>query len=290
MKYRITHTTRYDYSNNVSLCHNVARLLVRNTRRQRCIASEIRIDPVPANISEWTDIFGNKQVNFSIETPHKQLVVTAVSSVELDIRRELDMQYPVTWEQAVEFMKTETDPETVEARLYLLQSDFTNSSDPIATYARPSFTQGRPLVEAVEELMHRIYKDYDYDPGFSTIATPLRDVIEHKRGVCQDFAHLAIACLRSLGLAARYVSGYIQTFPPEGQEKLVGADASHAWFSVYVPQRGWMDFDPTNAKIPLEQHITTAWGRDYADVAPLKGVLYGGGRHRLDVAVSVEQL
>ena len=131
---------------------------------------------------------------------------------------------------------------------------------------------------------------FTYDPGFSTIATPLRDVIEHRRGVCQDFAHFAIACLRSMGLAARYVSGYIETIPPEGKEKLVGVDASHAWFSIYVPQRGWMDFDPTNAKIPLDQHITTAWGRDYADVAPLKGVVYGGGKHRLGVAVNVERL
>jgi transglutaminase-like putative cysteine protease len=290
MKYRVTHTTSYDYSNQVSLCHNLARVLVRDTARQRCLKSEVRIDPQPAGIRQWTDLFGNRQVNFSIEMPHKRLVVTALSEVEIEIEAALDMLFPMSWEKAVEFLQNEQDPETLEARLYLLHTDFTEHSKEVAAYAHPSFTPGRPLIEAVEDLMHRINKDFTYHPGFTTIATPLHDVIHHKRGVCQDFAHLAIACLRSQGLAARYVSGYIETIPPEGKEKILGADASHAWFSIYVPQRGWMDFDPTNAQIPLEQHITTAWGRDYADVAPLKGIVYGGGRHSLKVAVDVERL
>ncbi len=139
--------------------------------------------------------------------------------------------------------------------------------------------------------MHRIYKDFKYDPHFSSIATPLEEVLEHRKGVCQDFAHLAIACLRMQGLAARYISGYLETIPPKGKKRLVGADASHAWFSVYVPHLGWIDFDPTNAKIPDEQHITAAWGRDYADVAPLKGVIFGGGdKNKLEVSVDVERL
>ena len=290
MKYRVTHTTSYNYSSQVSLCHNVARVLVRDTGRQRCMTTVVQIDPQPADMKEWTDLFGNRQVNFSIETPHKRLVVTAVSDVELVTAPALDMVFPISWEKAVAFLQNEKDPETLQARLYLLHTDFTEHSREVVDYAQPSFTPGRPLIEAVEDLMHRINRNFTYHPGFTTIATPLHDVILHKRGVCQDFAHLAIACLRSQGLAARYVSGYIETIPPKGKEKLVGADASHAWFSVYVPQRGWMDFDPTNAQIPLEQHITTAWGRDYADVAPLKGIVYGGGKHSLRVAVNVERL
>jgi transglutaminase-like putative cysteine protease len=290
MRYRVTHATTYDYSSNVSLCHNVARLLVRDTRRQHCHSSVLHIEPPPSGMNEWTDLFGNRQVNFSIETPHDRLVVRATSEVELETGAALDMLFPVSWESAVEMMKTEKDADTLEARLYLLRTDFTEAGPEVVEYARASFPPGRSLIEGVEDLMHRINRDFTYDPGFSTIATPLRDVIAHKRGVCQDFAHFAIACLRSMGLAARYVSGYIETLPPEGKEKLVGVDASHAWFGVYVPQRGWMDFDPTNARIPLDQHITIAWGRDYADVAPLKGVVYGGGKHRLGVAVNVERL
>jgi transglutaminase-like putative cysteine protease len=155
----------------------------------------------------------------------------------------------------------------------------------------PSFSAGRPLLEAVHDLMRRIHRDFTYDPHFSSIATPLQQVLAHRRGVCQDFAHLAIACLRSQGLAARYVSGYLETLPPPGGEKLVGADASHAWFGVYVPYQGWVDFDPTNDQVLADRHITAAWGRDYADVAPLKGVLFGGGsEHRLTVEVDVERL
>jgi transglutaminase-like putative cysteine protease len=173
----------------------------------------------------------------------------------------------------------------------VLESEFIEFSDEVRNYTSTSFTPGRPILQAVDDLMHRIYKEFDYVPGFSTIATPLDDVLRHRKGVCQDFAHLAIACLRMQGLAARYVSGYLETIPPKGKERLVGADASHAWFSVYVPHQGWIDFDPTNAQIPAEQHITAAWGRDYADVAPLKGVIFGGGKkHQLDVAVDVERI
>ena len=157
-------------------------------------------------------------------------------------------------------------------------------------YAIPSFPVGRPIVDAVDDLVKRIHRDFTYDPQFTTIATPLLDVLKHRRGVCQDFAHVAIACLRSLGLAARYVSGYIETIPPAGQARLVGADASHAWFSLYVPEWGWLDFDPTNNQMASDQHIILAVGRDYQDVTPLKGVLFGGGKHQLDVSVDVERL
>jgi transglutaminase-like putative cysteine protease len=292
MKYRVTHSTKYSYNKNVTLCHNIAHLLPRNTRNQTCVLSELQINPMPSNVNEWADLFGNRQASFSIQDPHKELTVTAISEVEVvPTYSLLGKVFPVSWEQAVEHLRTTSDPEVLDARLYVLESDFIDFIPEVAKYSKPSFTSGRPLVEAVEDLMHRIYKDFTYDPGFSTIATPLREVLEHRKGVCQDFAHLAIACLRMQGQAARYVSGYLETIPPEGKEKLVGADASHAWFSVYVPYQGWIDFDPTNAKIPEEQHITVAWGRDYSDVAPLKGVIFGGGdENKLDVAVDVERI
>ena len=292
MKYRVTHITKYHYSKNVSLCHNVAHLLPRTTPQQTCSISELKISPMPSNTSEWSDIFGNRQASFSIEKPHTELVVTATSEVEVKTASSLiDAAFPISWERAVEHLKTSSDPETIETRMYVLESEFIEFSDDIKNYSQKSFTPDRGLLEAVEDLMHRIFKEFKYDPGFSSIATPLEEVLEHRKGVCQDFAHLAIACLRMQGLAARYVSGYLETIPPKGKKRLVGADASHAWFSVFVPHLGWVDFDPTNAKIPDEQHITAAWGRDYADVAPLKGVIFGGGdNNKLEVSVDVERL
>jgi len=292
MKYRVTHITKYQYSKNVTLCYNVAHLLPRTTPQQTCSVSELKISPLPTNTNEWSDIFGNRQASFSIEKPHNELIVTAISEVEVATAGSLlDEAFPTSWEQAVEHLKTSTDPETIETRMFVLESEFIEFSDDIKKYSLESFSVGRPLLEAVEDLMHRIYKEFKYDPGFSSIATPLEEVLKHRKGVCQDFAHLAIACLRMQGLAARYISGYLETVPPEGKERLVGADASHAWFSVFVPHLGWVDFDPTNAKIPDEQHITAAWGRDYADVAPLKGVIFGGGaKNKLEVSVDVEPI
>ena len=157
-------------------------------------------------------------------------------------------------------------------------------------YAYDSFAPGRPFLDAVQDLTHRIYQDFTYDPHFTTVITPLSEVFEHRRGVCQDFAHFALACLRGMGLAARYVSGYLETLPPPGQPKLQGADASHAWLSVYLPEQGWFDFDPTNDQPRTEQYITIGWGRDYGDITPVKGILYGGGDHKLEVSVDVERI
>lgn len=292
MKYRVTHSTKYHYSKNVTRCHNVAHLLPRVTPRQSCDISELNISPLPASVSEWTDFFGNRQASFSIEKPHDELIVTAISEVEVIADSSLLAEaFPISWEQAVEHLKTASDEQDIDARMYVLESEFIEFSDDIKKYGTKSFTPGRPLLETVEDLMHRIFKEFDYVPGFSSIATPLEEVLKHRKGVCQDFAHIAIACLRMYGIAARYVSGYLETIPPKGKKRLVGADASHAWFSVYVPHQGWIDFDPTNAKIPDEQHITAAWGRDYADVAPLKGVIFGGGdKNKLDVSVDVERI
>jgi transglutaminase-like putative cysteine protease len=292
MKYRVTHTTKYQYRIPVSHCYNVAHLLPRTTPQQFCRVSELKIVPLPASINEWNDLFGNRQVSFDIQQAHTELTVTATSEVEVKSQGTLlGNAFPISWEQAVNHLRTSPNADTIDAQQYTLESDFIEFSDGIDAYSKDSFLAGRPLLEAVEEFMHRIYKDFEYDPGFSNIATPLEDVLKHRKGVCQDFAHLAIAGLRMRGLAARYVSGYLETLPPAGQTRLVGADASHAWFSVFVPHQGWIDFDPTNAQLPAEQHITVAWGRDYADVAPLKGVLFGGGdKHKLDVSVDVQRL
>jgi transglutaminase-like putative cysteine protease len=292
MKYSVSHTTHYRYSAPVSLCHNVAHLRPRATPRQTCHSSQLSVTPLPSKVHSWVDLFGNHQDYFSIQEPHTELSVTALSEVEVVANGDLlDSAFPIAWEQALDHLRQASDPQVLEARQFTLESNFIEFSNGIMEYAADSFTAGRPLLEAVHDLMQRIHRDFTYDPHFSSIATPLQQVLEHRRGVCQDFAHLAIACLRAQGMAARYVSGYLETRPPPGQEKLVGADASHAWFGVYVPYQGWVDFDPTNDQIPADQHITAAWGRDYADVAPLKGVLFGGGEdHQLEVAVDVQRI
>jgi transglutaminase-like putative cysteine protease len=292
MKYRVTHTTKYSYSKNVTLCHNVAHLLPRTTSNQKCELSELKIDPRPMAFNEWTDIFGNRQACFSIERAHDELTVSAISDVEVfDANSLLDNAFPMTWEDTVEHLQRTNNEDCIEASMFLFESEYIEFSDNIRKFSEPTFKPRRPLLDAVKDLMHRIYDEFEYDPSFSSVATPIEEVLEHRKGVCQDFAHVAIACLRMQGIAARYVSGYIETVPPEGKERLVGADASHAWFSVYVPHLGWVDFDPTNAKIPDEQHITVAWGRDYSDVAPLKGVIFGGGnKSKLHVSVDVQRL
>ena len=202
---------------------------------------------------------------------------------------QLDFAEHLAWEEIRQRLQTDMDPEVLELRQYILDSPMIPMVPELQTYAEKSFPKERPLLEAVGELTARLYTDFTYDPNFTTIATPLVDVIQHRRGVCQDFAHLSIGCLRALGLAARYVSGYIETDPPPDHVPLAGADASHAWFSVYLPQLGWVDFDPTNNQIPVDRHITVAWGRDYSDVTPLKGVVFGSGTHELSVSVDCQR-
>jgi transglutaminase-like putative cysteine protease len=227
-------------------------------------------------------------VYFSVQDIHQSLEVTAVSHVRVAPRPLAESRSSAPWEKARRALRDDPDPEVREARQFVLESPFVSCSRAIRDYASESFPSGRALLEAVMDLTQRIYRDFTYDPHFTTLATPLSEVMGKRRGVCQDFAHLATACLRSLGLAARYVSGYLETLPPPGQAKLVGADASHAWIAVYLPGEGWAEFDPTNDCMAGERHITLAWGRDYGDVAPLKGVMSGGGSHTLKVAVDVE--
>ena len=292
MRYRVVHHTEYQYPEPVTLCHNEAHLSPRVGPRQQLLRHELTIDPPPSAQTRREDFFGNAVEYFAIQLAHTRLAVTATSEVELAVHDpQLHFQVQNSWEMAAARTRSETTRATLEARQFTLASPMVAASPEIAAYAAASFTSGRPLLDAVHDLMGRIHRDFTYDPGFTTIATPLAHVFEHRRGVCQDFAHLAIACLRAFGLAARYVSGYIETLPAPGQAKLVGADASHAWFAVYDPDAGWLDFDPTNNQIPIDQHITVAWGRDYADITPLKGIIFGGGAsHSAQVAVDIERL
>ena len=286
MNYRITHQTHYEYAETVSLCHNQARLSPRSFFNQTCLNSHIAIDPQPASFRERKDFFGNRTAYCSIEQPHNTLSVTAKSDVHILSQTQFASDMP--WETACHILKNGPNPLAV--RQFVLDSPKVATSPKLAHYAAPSFSKGRPLIEAVSDLTQRIYNDFDYVPGFTTISTPLSDVFKHRKGVCQDFAHLSIGCLRAMGLAARYISGYLETWTPPNKEHLVGADASHAWFSVYLPNHGWIDFDPTNNLRPDDRHITVAWGRDFADVTPLKGVVLGGGQHALTVSVTVEPI
>jgi transglutaminase-like putative cysteine protease len=318
VKYRITHTTLYSYSQPVGLCQNEARLQPRNFWRQSCDNSRFDILPTPMDFHERIDFFGNRVAYFAIQQPHKQLTVTAISEVTVFPKENtLDLFNQLSWEQVrtllqdssllgqvqiqgqgqmqsqqvqAQFQSRDQSLELLDAKQYLLDSPMISVTQELADYAQPSFLPNRTLVDVVHDLMGRIYQDFIYDPTFTTIATPLSDVLNFRRGVCQDFAHLAIGCLRACGIAAKYISGYVETLPKPGTQRLVGADASHAWFSVYIPGSGWLDFDPTNNKVPLDQHITLAWGRDYSDVTPLKGIAYGGGQNTLSVSVDVLRL
>ena len=294
MRFRISHVTRYAYSDPVSLCHSVTHLKPRETPFQHCRSSQVRVLPWPSVSREHRDLFGNRVNYFSIQQSHSELEVSAVS--EVDVGDQLVPQEADTpaWEKVRDSLHEDRDADTIAARFFALPSPAIPTTRMALDYAQSSFTPGRPILEAAHDLMSRIFAEFEYDPAFTTVATPLATALEHRRGVCQDFAHVGIACLRGLGLPARYVSGYLETLPPPGQPKLRGADASHAWFSVFVPgltQTGcWVDFDPTNDCLIHQQHITTAIGRDYQDVTPVRGVFYGGGEHQLSVAVDVDRL
>ncbi|MGS2744340.1 transglutaminase family protein [Halomonas sp. LS-001] len=283
MKYTLRHTTRYEYSAAVTLCHNEARVLPRSTELQQCGATELSILPAPQVQMERRDIFGNRVLYFSLEEIHRALEVTAITPIETAPPATLPSHSP-GWEQVAAQLDQQGE---FDLELYRLDSPFVRRHADLAAFAGRCFTPNRPIVEAALALNRLIYEDFEYDPSFTTLATPLADVLNSQRGVCQDFAHLMIGALRSVGLAARYMSGYLETRPPPGQPRLVGADASHAWLAVWIPDWGWLALDPTNGSIAGEQHPVLAWGRDYADVAPLKGVMNGGGDHQLAVEVDV---
>ncbi len=229
--------------------------------------------------------------SISLQSAHTVLELTATSLVEVNaelLGDELDLGN--TCARVRQLLREAGDRETLLAREFVLPSPLVDYQDALRDYAAPFLREDRPFVSAVRELTQQIYQDFQYDPDFTDVATPLSEVFRHRKGVCQDFAHLAIGCIRAMGFPARYISGYLETLPPPGREKLVGSDASHAWFAVYSPGEGWFEFDPTNDRMAGNQHIVTAWGRDYADVPPLRGVIFGGGSsHKLSVSVDVNR-
>ncbi len=292
MRFRVKHVTEYEYQERVAQCYNLAFLVPRNTDRQQCLDSHIHIEPFSAWSSRNEDYFGNTAFHFEIQAPHERLVITSESEVNVDTQNAAQrLDFGISYAQALELLATSRTTEIREVKEFLLTSPAVKLNDDITAYAKASFSPNRPVLSCVRELTSRIYEDFKYDPEATSVATPLEEVFAKKAGVCQDFAHFEIACLRAMGLPARYVSGYIETLPPPGEEKLLGSDASHAWIAVYSPSEGWYEFDPTNDKLAADQHIITAWGRDYFDVTPLKGVIFGGGESpKLNVSVDVTRI
>lgn len=289
-RFRVVHRTHYQYALPVEICHSEAHLKPRSTPRQRCIATVLDFDPAPDVERDRLDYFGNVVTYFAAQLPGARLVVVATSEVEVTTPAEGEPSESPPWEEARAEIRAGLDRELLLARELALDSPLVAASPELHEYAAPSFPPGRPLHQAVADLTRRIHRDFAYDPGTTTVATPPAVALERRRGVCQDFAHVAIGCLRSVGLPGRYISGYLETVPPQGGAVLRGAAASHAWAATFVPGYGWLEIDPTNDQVPPRQHVTVAWGRDYADVAPLKGVLLGGGDHVLEVGVEVERL
>lgn len=290
MLYSVEHTTKYQYHEQVSLCHNIAALVPRNTDTQTCRSFNIIISPLPEVLEEHIDFFGNKLYYFVIEQEHEELTVTVRSQVEIINGMETKLPYPVhSWESVRDMLLASTG-EYMNEKQFTHPTEITAATEEIRSYAQRSFTAGRPLFEAAYDLINRIYTDFTFTPGFTTISTPLSVVMKERKGVCQDFAHLAISCIHSMGLPARYVSGYLETVAPEGKEKLTGVDASHAWIAVFIPGMGWVDFDPTNNQLANEQYITIGWGRDYFDIIPLKGVIMSSNPHELAVSVDVKRV
>ena len=260
MQFHITHTTQYKYNVPVGRCYNLAHMIPRDTRRQSCSRHHLRVSPQPSNAHKHADYFGNKAYFFTIQKNHDELEITVESEVTMEpVTQGASLDLSPTCEEVYQRLHKSHESECLLAREYCLDSPMIRASETLKGYAAQSMVNGRAFLASVMELNQRIFNDFTYDPGFTTVATPLHEVFEHKRGVCQDFAHFAIGCLRSLGYAARYVSGYLETLPPPGQEKLVGADATHAWFEVYCPEDGWIEFDPT--KIPwLQNSISSRLG------------------------------
>jgi transglutaminase-like putative cysteine protease len=290
MIYRIVHRTTYKYKYPVSVGNHVSCLKPRSLLHHQLAHSELRIQPAPAIRTERVDYFGNLLCFFTIQEPHKELVVEARSEVILEGDPTPWPQQPLPWEEAARSLPNDHTPAGLEAYQFVFESPRIRIRPELAAYAFQSFTPGRPMGEALLDLTARIHKDFRFDSKVTNVRTPTEEVFRKRRGVCQDFAHLQIACLRSLNLAARYVSGYLRTYPPPGRPRLVGADASHAWVSAYCPGIGWLDMDPTNNLIPSDGHVTLAWGRDYGDISPLRGLILGGGAHTLKVAVDIEPL
>ncbi len=290
--YRVVHRTEYDYGATMTDGYSVACLVPRTTDVQSVVSVDVTLDPAPSAVDSDVDVFGNHVHHFGLHEPHDAMTVFAESVVTVEHR---DVPVDTTpWEEVARLSATTLGEAALDVGMFRSASslvDLDALHDQLESIAAESFRSGRGIVEAADGLYTTLNAGFEFDPHFSNVSTPQADVLAERRGVCQDFAHVAIGCLRSLGLAARYVSGYIETVPPPGQERLIGADASHAWVSVWTPLAGWIDFDPTNGHLPVNDHVTVAWGRDYADVIPVRGVMIGpSSSQHLRVAVDVERL
>ncbi len=293
MRYRVRHITEYKYGAPVTLCYNMAHLLPRNTLNQRCSSRRIKVTPTPIYQREGLDYYGNPTFYFSIQEPHSRLLIDVVSYFDIDKNNHPTLvdTHLLTCGEVRTMLANPTTPELRMVKEFVLDSGQIRTSEVLADYVREIFSDDKSLLKASLEFTQKIFQEFKFDPTATNVTTPPEQVLKEKSGVCQDFAHLAIACMRSVGLPVKYMSGYIETLPPPGQEKLVGADASHAWFAVYIPDLGWVEFDPTNNVMPSDQHIVTAWGRDYADVTPLQGVIFDGGDSQaLNVSVDVARI
>ncbi|MEZ1320521.1 transglutaminase family protein [Pseudomonas fluorescens] len=292
-RYQIFHDTCYHYDSPVSLAQQLAHLWPRKCEWQRCTDQQLLISPDPTARRDELDVFGNPLTRLAFERPHDELQVNAQLTVEVLARPALDFKQSPAWELTRDALTYSSQPlsaELLEACRYRFQSPYVHLKRSFVEFSQSCFPPGTPLLLGVQDLMQKIFSEFTFDAEATQVATPLVEVLERRRGVCQDFAHLMLACVRSRGLAARYISGYLLTQPPPGQPRLIGADASHAWVSVFCPVLGWVDFDPTNNVQPALEHITLAWGRDFSDVSPLRGVILGGGNHDPEVRVTVMPL
>jgi transglutaminase-like putative cysteine protease len=286
-RYVVMHRTCYRYAWPVTLSRQLLHLTPRDTLRQSTVSHRIDVAPQPVERESRIDYFGNVVEQLTIAQTHDTLEVSSHAIVDVTSDDDARPLASPPWEHVRDRLRQVGTAPLLEPCQFLYASPHVEPSVALARYARLDFHRGRPMLEATLGLMRRIHRDFEFDPEATTVSTPLETLLREKRGVCQDLAHFMIGCLRSLGLPARYVSGYLLTEPPPGQKRLVGADASHAWVSVFCPGPGWLDVDPTNCVQPGNQHITLAWGRDFSDVTPMRGVILGGGEHAVDVSVTV---
>jgi len=287
MLYHVRHLTTYRYSLPVSISHHVLHLAPRSCGDQVVHGASIEIEPGPAVRNDSVDYFGNPVTFATIQRQHEELVIEARSTVDVSPPPGAIPSQTMPWDRVFRHLGQDTGAGNLAILQFAFDSPYARANPDLAAYARESFTPGRPIMEAALDLTRRIHRDFKYSSGTTSVSTPVEDVFRLRRGVCQDFAHLELACLRAFALPARYVSGYLLTHPAPGKEKLVGSDASHAWVSVWCQEAGWVDLDPTNDTIAGEEHVTLAWGRDYGDISPVNGVIFGGGEHIIDVAVDV---
>lgn len=292
VRYHVLHETRYDYGSPVSLSQQQLHLSPRILAWQQVEEQCVDIEPTPSWRRDGLDAFGNPVTWVAFHAPHDNLLIRSVMTIAVEPHLPGDLKNSPPWEAVrdrLAYDATDPQPADLDATRFLFESPHVRIKHELADYAADCFPPGKPLLLCVQALMAKIFTEFTFDPEATTVSTPVLDVLENKRGVCQDFAHLMIACLRALGLAARYVSGYLLTRPPPGKPRLIGADASHAWVSVYVPgsEYGWVDFDPTNNLLPDTEHITLSFGRDFSDISPLRGIILGGGGAEPEVAVTV---